>query len=159
MTLEDEQHQLRLVAGYDRRCGGEAAVRAAAGLAELIGATVHVVHAVDLADYGIDPDIPQFETERDRHRAESRRAVGELLAHLSGKWVYHDPAGDPAARLAQVADSVGAYLIVVGADHGGLLRRALGENVVQQLLKHHHRRPVLVIPVPQDRPDEGISDR
>lgn len=154
MTVEDERQQLQLVAGYDHPAGGDAAVHAAARFAELIGATVHVVHAVEPTDCGVDAEVQEHLTRRDLRLAECRAAVAQLFTQLPGRLSYHEPHGDPARCLAQVADLVGAYAVVVVADHHGFWHQAAGRNVVQRLLKHHHRRPLLVLP-PPDRSAGG----
>ena len=66
--------QATLVVGYDRRPESQDALRVAAGLAERMDAELHVVHAVDLTDYPIDPDGFDWE-QRARDALDEERAA------------------------------------------------------------------------------------
>jgi nucleotide-binding universal stress UspA family protein len=135
----------QVVVGHDGRPAARAALDAALELAECLGAHLHVVHSVTVADYGVDPDIEAFEQVRDRNLAEERAAIVAALAGRSIRWTYHEEQGDPAERLARLADEVGARYIVVGATHRALLH--VGGSVPKRLL-HIQGRPVLVVPEP-----------
>jgi nucleotide-binding universal stress UspA family protein len=136
-----------VVVGHDGHAGSEVALAAAVDLAGRIGAHLHVVHAVTLADYGVDPDTEAFEETRDRNLTASRDAIADALAGSPVSWTYHEAnGGDPAARLAELAEQTDAAYIVVGASHRRLLH--LDGSVSKRLL-HLQTRPVVVIPDPE----------
>ena len=136
-----------VVVGHDGHAGSQVALGVAVDLAGRIGAHLHVVHSVTLADYGIDPDTEAFEETRDRNLAAEREAIADALADTSVGWTHHEERGDPADRLARLADQTGAAYIVVGASHRRLVH--LDSSVPRRLL-HLQSRPVVVVPDPDD---------
>lgn len=134
-----------VVVGHDGHPTAQLALAAAVDLAQRINAHVHVVHAVTIADYGIDPDTEAFEETRDRNLTAEREAIADALADASVAWTYHEENGDPAARLAALADQTDAAYIVVGASHRKLLHL---EASVPRRLMHMQTRPVVVVPDP-----------
>ena len=135
-----------LVVGHDTQQASAAALATAINLAQRLGAHLHVVHSVTLDDYGIDPDTEAFEGERDRRLAIERKVIAAALADTGVAWTYHEERGDPADRLAKLAESVDADLIVVGATKPGVLHHLLsGESVPKRLVKVQHR-PVVIVP-------------
>lgn len=139
-----------LVVGHDGHPAGERALATAVDLAGKLGAHLHVVHSVNLEDYGIDPDTDGFEETRDRNVAAERERITAALADTTVPWTYHEERGEPAACLAQLARDLDAAFIVVGASHRGLLRHAMSGAVSKHLL-HDQSRPVLVVPDPHSR--------
>lgn len=140
--------------GYDRQQASVAALATAINLAERLGAHLHIVHSVTLDDYGIDPDTDAFEEERDRRQAIERTVIAAALTGVA--WTYHEERGDPADRLARLADSVDADRIVVGVTKPGMLHHLLsGEPVPKRLVKVQHR-PVVIV-APRTRPDGPSS--
>lgn len=134
-----------LVVGHDGHPTAQLALAAAVDLARRINAHLHVVHAVTIADYGIDPDTDAFEQSRDRNLAAEREAIADALADAPVPWTYHEENGDPAARLTALADQTDAAYIVVGASHRKLLHL---ESSVPRRLIHLQTRPVIVVPDP-----------
>jgi nucleotide-binding universal stress UspA family protein len=137
-----------VVVGHDGQPCSDAALLTAIELAEHLGAHLHVVHSVTLADYGIDPDIETFEQDRDRNVALERGRIADALAGTTIAWSYHEERGDPAHQLARVAAEVSASFIVVGATHGGAIHHLLGGDSVSKKLLHLQHRPVVVVPQP-----------
>src|SRR3954454_21632911 len=105
-----------VVVGHDGHAGSEVALAAAVDLAGRIAAHLHVVHAVTLADYGVDPDTEAFEETRDRNLIASRYAVPVAPAGSPSSWTCHEESGgDPPARMAELAEQTGAAYTGVGA--------------------------------------------
>jgi nucleotide-binding universal stress UspA family protein len=136
----------QIVVGHDGHRAAQAALATAVDLAGHLGAHLHVVHSVTLADYGVDPDIEQFELTRDRNLAAERAAIADALLAAPVTWTYHEERGDPAVRLARLADQLDAAYIVVGATHRAILH-IFGS--VPKRLVHCQTRPVIVVPDPQ----------
>lgn len=138
----------QLVVGHDGHPASAAALATATELASSLNAHIHVVHCVTLEDYGIDPDIDEFEATRDRNLAAEQAAIVEALADAAVIWTYHETRGDPAHQIAALAAKVDAAYIVVGASHRGLLRHMFGGGPVDRQLSHIQQRPVVVVPSP-----------
>jgi nucleotide-binding universal stress UspA family protein len=146
----DDRQAVRLLVGYDQYPASHQAVQFAAGLARVLGASLLLVHVIDLADYPIDPEAATWESASvDRLLAERRQA--ETLLTGSGiEWNYRIVRDDPAHALAQVAHEIDALFIVVGASGRGVAQRLLHGSVPQTLLRKQ-RKPVLVVPPPSAR--------
>lgn len=98
----------RIVVGYD---GSDASRRALDAAADLVGYGSSLA-VVTVRDGEVGGDVP-----------------GDARRHLQARHVearYHEPAGEPAERLVQVAQDVGADLVVVGRRNRGPLRALLG---------------------------------
>jgi hypothetical protein len=52
-----------IVVGFDRSAASLAALGKAAELGAQLGAELHVIHAVDLSDYPVDPDAADWEEQ------------------------------------------------------------------------------------------------
>jgi hypothetical protein len=77
-----------LVVGFDRFPESEHALVVAADLARRLRAFVHVVHAVSVDDYPIDPDADDWEERLADVLDEQRRTVTGLLAGVVAGWTY-----------------------------------------------------------------------
>ncbi|HET9733468.1 MAG TPA: universal stress protein [Acidimicrobiales bacterium] len=136
-----------LVVGFDRSAASLAALGKAAQIGGLLGAELHVVHAVDLADYPVDPDADDWEEQAATSLEEERQLVSATLAGYPSGWTYLAPRAEPGEALRRIADQVDALMIVVGVrSHGWrhLLDRLGGPSVSHRLIGHCHR-PVLVV--------------
>ena len=136
-----------LVVGFDRSAASLAALATGADLGRRLGAELHVVHAVDLADYPVDPDVDDWEGQAATALQAQRRSVDEVLAPYPHRWRYLAVRAEPADALVWAADRCDALMIVVGAHSTGwrrLLDRLSGPSVSERLLGHCHR-PVLVV--------------
>jgi len=151
-----ERNGLHVVVGHDGHAGAQAALEAAVELARRINAHLHVVHAVTVADYGVDPDTEEFEKTCDRNLVRERELIGAALSGVGVPWTYHEERGEPAGRLTALAAELEADYIVVGATHRGLVH--LGGSVPKRLL-HMQTRPVVVVPDPTERHRHGQRDR
>ncbi|MCU4186248.1 universal stress protein [Acidiferrimicrobium sp. IK] len=136
-----------VVVGFDRSAAGLAALGTAADLGGRLGADLHVVHAVDLADYPVDPDADDWGRQATLSLEAERRTVSDALADYPGRWSYVALRDDPAAALARTAEHCDALMIVVGVRSTGwrhLLQRMSGPAVSGRLLDRC-RRPVLLV--------------
>ena len=137
-----------IVVGTDGSRTALAAVQHAVGLAQLTGATLHIVSArhpayslagaAELGPTGLDPVAAANES--------AAAALDEALAEAKAAGVAaerHDPAGPPADCLVEIAKRVSADVIVVGSRgmHGA--RRVLGST--PNSVSHHAPCHVLLV--------------
>jgi nucleotide-binding universal stress UspA family protein len=142
-----------VVVGHDGHRAAQAALAAAVELAVRIGAPLHVVHSVTLADYGVDPDAGELEADCERNLALERESIAAALEGSDVPWTYHEEHGEPADRIAELAESVDASYIVVGATHRGLVA-LIGGSVSKRLVRLQSR-PVVVVPEPSAMSGRG----
>lgn len=138
-----------LVVGYDQRPAAAAAIRLAASLATRLSVDVHVVHAIDLSDYPLDPDASDWEERAEQTCLQEKSAVERLMADFAGAWTYHAERGDPLRVLAAVATEHDALMVIIGSHGDGFgttLMRVFDGSVERRLLSKHLSRPVLVVP-------------
>jgi nucleotide-binding universal stress UspA family protein len=116
------------------------AARAAANLRERTGAELHVVHAWQAVPHPVvDPDYYE-EGARQLLEVETE-FISSSGAAVSGA---HLIMGTPVDAILDLAEEIGADLIVVGSrGHGPLGRLILGS--VSEGVVHHATRPVLVL--------------
>ena len=136
-----------LVVGFDQSEPSLAALEKAAEIGRRLGAELHVVHAIDLSDYPVDPDADDWESQAAKSLEQERGAVAVALAGYPYGWSYSALRAEPAEALNRVAERVDALMIVVGVrSHGWrhLLERLAGPSVSHRLMNHTHR-PVLVV--------------
>jgi len=139
---------VHLVVGYDAHEASHHALEVAADLGRRLHAQIDVVHAVDLSDYPIDPDQPDWEEHARQALSDERRAVHTALTDHPWGWTYHAWRGDPVKLLTTVADENDALLLVVGTRGYGpwaTLQRLVDGSVSHGLIGHQHR-PVVVVP-------------
>jgi nucleotide-binding universal stress UspA family protein len=116
-----------------------------------LGAELHVIHAVDLSDYPVDPDAADWEEQAAASLEEESQRVSASLAGYACGWSYVAVRSEPAEALDRVACDVHAAMIVVGVrSHGWrhLLERLASPSVSHRLINHCHV-PVLVVSHPQ----------
>lgn len=145
-----------LILGHGRDSSSDHALSVAADLGRRLGARLHVVHAICLEDYPIDPDAADFEEQGAAAVEEERRHVEHLLADAPVRWSYEARRGEPPAVLTRAADEHDALMIIVGSRGEGL-RRALArlaDPSVSHRVIGHQRHPVLVVPL--QPPDAGM---
>ncbi|MCK9902525.1 stress protein [Parafrankia colletiae] len=150
-----------IVAGVDTREAAPAALARAADLSRRLGAELDVVHVQTLSRGGIRAMVSTvpgrhlserfLRADQDARTREVRTLVERTLASSDVPWRLHVLAGDPAAHLLAVADSVDAYAIVIGTRHGGgvVLERLLTGSVSHRVV-NWAKRPVLVVPTDLD---------
>lgn len=138
----------------------EAVLSAAAQLATRLGEEL-VLAYVDVTRY-LDPQGADAESAAiDPDEMDDAESVATALsAHIALAlesfelgWRFVRLAGEPAHALAQLADSVGAGMIVVGTREPGVVPK-LGELLTGSMaahLTHRQNRPVVVIPLARGR--------
>jgi nucleotide-binding universal stress UspA family protein len=146
-----------IVVGTDGSHTAREAVRQAAELARALGAHVHLVCAYEPA-----PSVELRDADQERPGAVQwalgppRDAVDATLAQAAAEFAdagvevdVYARRGDAAAAILDVAEEIGADLIVVG-NRGttGAKRFLLGS--VPNKISHHAPCAVLIIRTPQD---------
>lgn len=136
----------KILVAYDETESSKRALERAVELARAFAAKVTVtsvaplVHTTVRGAGPIDPaDTPQM------HRDE----LAHAHALLEGQGLDADliPAsGDPAGAIVNIADDIGADLVVVGTREPTLIDRILRHSVSQQVAKTVHRDLLIVHP-------------
>jgi nucleotide-binding universal stress UspA family protein len=129
-------------------------VKAGAALARALGAKAHLVHAFAPPLGFAGPLSPEpgldgyLQLEQDR----LRKALEEQARTAGGAETTLE-VGTPYRVLSELAERIGAGLLVVGATEGGRIARLLGSTADRVLRRAHC--PVLVVrgelPVPPER--------
>ncbi len=133
-----------IVLGYDGSEESKAALAAAARIARESGAEVVVVFAYYISPLG-GGDVRDYRAALEQTAAhETTRAVADLGAEDVPATARH-VSGKPADAILEVADEVGARMIVVGSTSRGPLAGAILGSVVLHLVQ---RSPVPVLVVP-----------
>ncbi|WZH37815.1 MAG: universal stress protein [Microbacterium enclense] len=141
-----------VVPGQSPRVITEAARYAALSGVELIVAHVDTTRFVAFEDPDGYVNAATLDVAGEVARAalaEVESAAAVALAGHRVTWSVRQLIGDPALSLIQLADDVGASLLVVGTRKRGLgesLREFLTGSVAARL-SHRQRRPVLVVPL------------
>ena len=167
MELDVSMNPPTVVLGYEQCPAGVAALQAAADLVRRIGGTLHVVHAIAPLDVvpmtGITGAPIALPTELDPDELERQLTVETSVIEraVAGQLSQDTPhtvvvrAMHPAALIAEEADRVNAYMVVVGATESGFgaaIDRALTggstAHALEQDVRHHAHWPLLVVPSP-----------
>lgn len=136
---------LHVLVGVDDQPASLAALRQAADLCRRLGAHLDVLHVVDVADRG---DIVEADTKRQQDR------VSRELAGVPLSWDFHVREGRPSEVLADMAEAVDAYCLVLGTRGegvGAFLERLLRPSVSHAVIGRQHR-PVLLVTDAGGRP-------
>lgn len=131
----------RILLASDGSRDAEMAARAAIDLADQSGAELHLVYV------GEAPPYPNPE----HYEAMARERLDELVGEVTGAGgnvaeahLRIGPrAGKEAEHITDLAEELGADLVVVGSRGVGGLRRALMGSVSESVVRHAHC-PVLV---------------
>jgi nucleotide-binding universal stress UspA family protein len=145
-----------LVVGHCRDTASDHALAVAAELGHRLGAQLHVVHAVVLDDYPVDPDAADWDEQGEQALMDEREQVEAALARTDLPWSYQSCRGNPAIALAAAAAEHDALMIIVGTRGEGLraaVSRLIKPSVSHALIEHQHR-PVLVVPT---KPNQGLK--
>jgi nucleotide-binding universal stress UspA family protein len=136
-----------LVVGWDHEPASAAALRYAVGLARRLNAHLHIVHIADVADLPVDPDAEDYEQQFHASVEAHAVAARQQLEELGADWTYHAMHGRPPDVLAELAESVDAVMIVLGAPRGGVhsfIDTFAGQSVAHQLTRKRARAVLLV---------------
>jgi nucleotide-binding universal stress UspA family protein len=149
----------RVLLAIDGSEGTDVAARAAAEVAEGTGSALHVVYVEPLPDFvkngdgapgydrGLYEKIEEGARERLRKLTWRVKVGGGTVAEA------HLRMGAVAEEIADLADELGAGLIVVGSRGLGRMRRALAGSVSEDVLRRA-RCPVMVVPAKDTRPSQ-----
>jgi nucleotide-binding universal stress UspA family protein len=148
----------RILCATDGSAHGERAVREGARMAQCSDGELHVAHVIERIGGGRLRGQNVFVSEPEIDNGIRRQVEQLILAdHLDVKVHMISRGGQPARRLAQLAERIDADLIVVGSrGHAPLTGLVLG-SVTQQLL-HEANRPVLAVPPADDRDDTPAAE-
>lgn len=126
----------KILVGTDGSDTASLAVRQAGELAVSLGAVVHVVAVYAGA---VRPDFAD-RADRDKVANATQEVLGrasEQLRSLGVTEVHEHPAdGDPAEAILDIAEQVGADLVVVGNKGVSGVRRFLLGSVAQKVVQH-----------------------
>jgi nucleotide-binding universal stress UspA family protein len=142
-----------IVCGVDGSADSQAALKVASELATRLGSRLvlaHVAHAVHIpyaATYPLGGPAGRaaLATERAEELEEGKRLLEETAGAGLSDATRRVEVGEPAERLAEIAESEGAELIVVGSRGRGAFKAAFLGSVSNSLLGVA-RCPVLIVP-------------
>ncbi len=137
------------VLGFEPHHEGDTVLAAGVDLASRLGLTLHVVHAINLTDYPVDPDSANWERDGQSHVDADRRRAENMLRRSGITWTYRADRGDPVQLLRGVADEYDALMFIVGSSGEGpsrVVRRLLQSPSVSHALINRTHRPVVVVP-------------
>jgi nucleotide-binding universal stress UspA family protein len=127
-----------LLVATDALGSADAAIRMAEAIALQTGRSVKllaVYEPLPLASPEAQiAETPDVQAER---REYLRRLVKEQLERVGvdAKWPLEVATGDPAATIVNVAQGIGASLVIMGLGDHGLFERILGDEMVLQVLR------------------------
>jgi nucleotide-binding universal stress UspA family protein len=127
-----------IVVGYDQTPGSQRALERAATLAQALGAKLVVTSVAPLmvsigrSGGPVDPtDTPEMHAKE----------LDAARAYLEGRGItadYRPGIGEPADAIVELADQVGAEMIVVGTREPNLIQRLTGQSVSESVTHHAH---------------------
>lgn len=140
----------RILAALDFSACSRAALRWAAGAAKGFNAPLTVVHALGVA--ALSPDYEptvNYMPNLDLIEEERRERIEELLRELGADARVVIDRGTPAQAIADLTDSEGAELLVVGTHGRGALGQLVLGSVANRILRS---AKCAVVTVPEARP-------
>ncbi|HJS93385.1 MAG TPA: universal stress protein [Solirubrobacteraceae bacterium] len=136
-----------IVVGYDQTPGSQRALERAATLAKALGAKLVVTSVTPLmvsigrSGGPIDPtDTPEMHAQE----------LDAARSYLEGQGItadYRPAVGEPADAIVELAEQVGAEMIVVGTREPNLIQRLTGQSVSESVT-HHAHCDVLIVHAP-----------
>ena len=139
-----------IVVGTDGSPTAEGAVATAAGLAQLCGAKLHIVTAYKVKRFEVpsgSAGAPLTDTTADlTTHQEAAGKVGERALSSSAKGLEaeaHTVNGDAVSAILDVADAVGADLVIVGSKGMHGTRRFIGS--IPNSVSHGASCAVLIV--------------
>ena len=136
-----------IVIGYDETPGSQRALERAATLAKALGSRLVVTSVAPLmvsigrSGGPIDPtDTPEMHAKE----------LGAAREYLEGQGIqaeYQRAVGEPADAIVQLAEQVGAEMIVVGTREPNVIQRLTGQSV-SDAVSHHAHCDVLIVHAP-----------
>ncbi|MBP2527282.1 universal stress protein [Rhodococcus sp. PvP104] len=137
-----------IVVGFGSGGPSSNALTFAADFAAKQGAALHVVHCIDVEDMPAETDSPYYEYRFHQAVTAQRDRALTILHTFTGNWTYDCHRAEPAQYLMTVADTYGAFVIVIGAPRLGAVSAAgtLFHTSVSSRLARQNRYPLLLIP-------------
>jgi len=149
-----------IVVGFDGSPASHAAIESAAIIAGARKCAVHVVSVLrPISSYKIDlkMDQPRSEVEDLRiqlREAAIRDAIGQLYERAD--WTRQVATGNPAQKIAAMAERMGADLIILGRSQRGVLDRMLSGETTLQVMRLTSV-PVLVVAEEMKKPATVVA--
>ena len=123
------------------------AATTAADLAKSTGSELHVVHAGELP-LVYHPERHAYRAEYEEHEKESQRLLEAQVEPVNGTGATvaqaHLRMGRADKEIVELAQSMGAGMIVMGSRGQGRIRRALMGSVSESVVRHAHC-PVTIV--------------
>ena len=131
------------------------AAKTAADIARLSNSELHVVHVEGFSPYPLAAysplgyvDTETIQTILEERDSEARKILDEQVSHIEGSGGTVSSSylrqGRPDEEIVNLAEEIGAGLIVMGSRGLGGVRRALMGSVSDSVVRHAHC-PVLVV--------------
>jgi nucleotide-binding universal stress UspA family protein len=131
------------------------AAKTAADIARLSNSELHVVHVEGFSPYPLAAysplgylDTETIQTILEERDSEARKILDEQVSHIEGSGGTVSSSylrqGRPDEEIVNLAEEMGAGLIVMGSRGLGGVRRALMGSVSDSVVRHAHC-PVLVV--------------
>jgi nucleotide-binding universal stress UspA family protein len=134
----------RILLATDGSAEAELAATTAADLAKSTGSELHVVHVGELRP----TFLAQTEVEPAQLEREAQQLLDEAVRRVEGAGSPVEEAhlrlGRADEEIVDLADDMGAGLIVVGSRGHGRIRRALMGSVSESVVRHAHC-PVTIV--------------
>src|SRR6185437_5240572 len=133
-----------IVVGYDQTPGSQRALERAATLAKALGAKLVVTSVAPLMVSIGRSGGPTDPTDTPEMHAKELEAA---RAYLDGQGItadYRSAVGEPADTIVELANQVGADMIVVGTREPNLIQRLTGQSVSESVTHHAHCDVLLV---------------
>jgi nucleotide-binding universal stress UspA family protein len=136
-----------IVVGYDQTPGSQRALERAATLAKALGAKLVVTSVAPLMVSIGRSGGPTDPTDTPEMHAKELEAARSYLEGQGITASYQPAVGEPADTIVQLADQVGAEMIVVGTREPSLIQRLTGQSVSESV-SHHAHCDVLIVHAP-----------
>jgi nucleotide-binding universal stress UspA family protein len=151
------------------------AFRYAVNSAQKHDAKIHILHVMEALPSAAEGLITQFIGE-EKLRKVRKETEGELLGRIrerlrrfAEKELKRDPktlrkvisfdvvSGNPAAEILRKAEELDADVVILGTHGKGVISHAFLGSVSEQVL-HRIRKPVFIIPLPEEETDITLGE-
>ena len=136
---------IRIVAGYHSSQASLHALAVAKSVGTPMSAEIHVVHGIELLDYPLDPEAPDWEKQGEAFVEGERETVETVMADYVGPWHYHQVRGSAYRAICQLAETCEPMMVIVGRRHVNRVAERLGSHSLMERLFDGCSCPVLVV--------------
>jgi len=151
------------------------AFRYAVNSAQKHNASIHILHVVETMPAATEGLISQYigedKLKKMRKETEERMVVKikERLRQFAERELKRDPKtlkrvvsidvahGDPAAEILHKADELDVDVVILGTHGKGMIGHAFLGSVSERVL-HRIRKPVFIIPLPEEETDITLGE-